>query len=481
MENNEFDKFIKAASKEEQEVPAFLDWGNMNIPVKKKRRVVPFWFFLVYIGVVGAASVWWVVGNRRDASSALTEDAAPFDKGDVGSTGGERGTITVPKHLQRAFYAWLNDGCIDLPNSVENDETAGASTARQHASTAASGPAASNSADLSITASTASAQGVASSADAGSETSFAHPPQGEKNQFANTVHTNDSDAALRTADKAKRDETAPDVPAPVATDQGLQSPADGEHRRLPDENLALMAMRLSQTSLSRPMKLMGELVPLSLPASNARRSFYIGAGMNTYRNLGEANGSTSENFGLASVGQSFSFGWIQPAKRMFNVSLGLSYSGLHHYYEGVQDLGFENDFEAGQRIRRQRFVRHNNRIHLLQLDAGVHSAFSLGTRWDAFVWLRLSPGWNLQSSGRLLLDSRDDVLVLEEAGASRDLIVSASVSAGLNYWLTERTALVFRPSYTRHITAFAVSDKLDAKVQPEVIDLCFGLQFRLTR
>lgn len=482
MENKEFDKFIREAAKEEQEVPSFLEWGNMIIPVKKKRRVVPFWFVLVFIGAVGVASVWWVVGNRRDASSALTEDAAPIDKGDVGSTGGgERGTTTVPKHLEGAFYAWLNDDCIDTPGSpgTENTDVASIAEQRDTATGQIGGPV--NPANPSLTASSANVQATSASTTVGSAASGTHPPAGEKKKSDRISGADDFITDLPTAGRAELEPTAVEVQQQSEAERAENLPTSVKNKAPSVTNLALMTPRSPRLALPQAMELLGSIQSLPPSAKTSRRSFYIGVGTNTYRNLGEANAVSSANFGLTSLGQSFSFGWIQPAKGMVNLTLGLTYNGLHHYYEGTQDLGYENDFEAGQRIKRERIVRHNNRIHLLQLDAGVHSAFNLGSRWDAFVWFRLSPGWNLRSSGRLLLDNRDDVLVLEESAAPSDLIVSATVSAGLNYWLNERAAFVLRPSYTRHLSAFALSDKLEAKVKPEVIDLCIGVHLRLKR
>lgn len=481
MENKEFDKFIRQAAKEEQEVPAFLDWGNMNIPVKKKRRVVPFWFVLFSVALVGAASVWWMLDHRGTTSEGLAETGASGD-GEMESSGtAMRRTTSVPKHLQRAFSAWLNNDCIDTSGSPGTENTDVASIAEQRDTATGQIGGSVNTANPSLTASSANLETASASTTVGSVVSGTHPPAGEKKKSDRISGADDFITDLPTTGRVEREQTELEVPQTSETERAESLPTGVKNKAPSVTNLALIASRSPRLALPQAMELVGSIRPLPPSAKVSRRSFYIDAGMNTYRNLGEANAVSSTQFGLASLGQSFSFGWIQPAKGKVNLTLGLTYNGLHHYYEGTQDLGYENDFERGQRIKRERIVRHNNRIHLLQLEAGVHSAFSLGSRWDAFVWFRLSPGWNLRSSGRLLLDNRDDVLVLEATSAPRNLIVSATVSAGLNYWLTERTALVFRPSYTRHITAFAVSDKLDVEVQPELIDVCFGLQFRLTR
>ncbi|MGF1565409.1 MAG: hypothetical protein ACFCUH_08580 [Flavobacteriales bacterium] len=480
MENKEFDKFIRDAAKEAHEVPAFLDWGNMNIPIKKKRRGVPFWFFVVFIGLMGAASVWWAVGYGDKTSSVGLKKSPAAEQEDASAEGIGRGKTTVPVHMRRAFYGWLNGDCIDAPKSVAEGETAVASTpvqdmAADQGSTISTTSAPSTSGSITLS------QVAANRSEKVTGASGAHPPVGEKNPSKSKVDAAKSTDVPITAQNAGRTPAVMTASGQMNTGEVLQTIQDEKERSLPHENLALLVARSWTTPPPQPIELMGQVVPLPSLSPGSLRSLYISAGVNTYRNRGSATEFSSDAFGLASMGQSFSFGWIQPAKRMFNVSLGLSYSGLNHYYEGMQDLGFENDFAAGQRIRRQRVVRHNNRIHLLQLDAGAHTAFRLGARWDAFVWVRLSPGWKLRSSGRLLLDNLDDVVVLEDAVAPRDLVVSASVSAGVNYWLTERSALIIRQSYTRYLTAFGLSNTIDAAILPEVIDLSVGVQYRLSR
>jgi cytoskeletal protein RodZ len=426
MDNTEFDNFIKAAAKKELEAAPFLNWENMNIPVKKRKNRFAFlWFFLLLL--LGFAGAWgWnssVKGEtEKDVSnSTLTEPHSQSERKELSSAAQVSPSGSFPEsEISDIDQMNASSSTSIAPIMAENESSRFSSSVKNNKQ---------------------------------------YP-----NHFPKEIETDRFEANGTDTRKTA-------MPLP-------------ESRSLEEVNAAFngRALSLEKIPTRFPVSVPthdsvlqfsnAPMLPLTLPV----QEWQLSAGFNSYRNQLASSGSSSKDFGINSFGQSIAISRLRPIKKQTHLILGLRYTGLHHYYQEVRDLGYESDLNAGQRITNQYVLRHHNRHHLIGLDFGLSHAIFITHRLQFYLQGEMSPLLSLASRGKLFAPGEADVIELSNDNNSAEFLFSGSLGIGVNYAMSKNTQLIFGPSFTHYFNSFQLASGLDESIKPQILTLNLGFR-----
>jgi len=135
-------------------------------------------------------------------------------------------------------------------------------------------------------------------------------------------------------------------------------------------------------------------------------------------------------------GNSYNLSFEHLLKKNYFVSLGISYNSLHTSFTYRKNLGVYNDFTTQNKVRKTRYVYHNNYFKFIQFRAGAGKQFEFNKHWSSQVLAHISPTLKTCHSGRAL-DENQTIVSIEDMGTEKDWFLSASIDWRLSYQINK--------------------------------------------